>query len=71
MINVKVLISGIIMCCDENFTKLNLGNGYVAEKYDFEELFFKDKIVDGKGLLKTDYYASCIKSTETVSFICI
>ncbi len=71
MIDMNISISGILMCCDESLCSLNLGRGYTIEKLELNTLFFKDKIVDGRGYLDTDYYSSQIIENEQVFFICI
>lgn len=71
MIDVKVSISGIIMCCDESLCRLALGRGYTIEKCDLDTLFYKDKITNGRGNLDTDYFGSRIIEDEKVFFICI
>lgn len=71
MVNVNVSISGILMCCDESLCGLNLGNGYIIEKCDLDTLFFKDKIINGRGHLDTGYFGSRIIENDKVSFICL
>lgn len=71
MIDVNVTISGILMCCDESLCGLALGRGYIIKKCDFDMLFFKEKITNGKGYLDTDYFGSRIIENEKISFICI
>lgn len=71
MIDVNVAISGIIMCCEENFCGISLGRGYVIEKCNFDTLSFKDKITNGRGYLDTDYFGSRIIEDEKVYFICL
>lgn len=41
MIDVRVSVSGIIMCCDESLCDLNIGRGYIIEKNEFDTLFLK------------------------------
>ena len=71
MIDVNVSISGIIMCCDESLCGLVLGRGYTIEKCELDTLVFKDKIVNGRGFLDTDYFGSRIIDDENVFFICL
>lgn len=71
MIDVNVSISGIIMCCDESICNITFGRGYAIEKSELDNLFFKEKITNGKGQLDTDYYGSRIIEDEKVSFICL
>lgn len=71
MIDVKTSISGIIMCCDESLCGLSLGKGYTIEKCELDELFFKEKITNGRGHLNTDYFGSRIIENEKIYFICL
>lgn len=71
MIEAKVSISGILMCCDESICGLCLGRGYTIEKCGLDTLFFKDKITNGRGQLNTDYFGSRIIENEKVSFMCL
>lgn len=71
MIDVSVSISGIIMCCDESLCGLVLGRGYTIEKCNLDALFFKEKIINGSGLLNTDYFGSRIIENEKIFFMCI
>lgn len=71
MIDVNVSISGIVTCCDESLCGLAFGRGYTLEKCDFDTLFFKDKITNGRGHLNTDYFGSRIIEDEKLFFICL
>lgn len=71
MINVDVFVSGIIMCCNQSIIGLDFGNGYCIEKCEFNELPFKDKIVDGRQKLDIDYYGSRIINNDKVYFMCL
>lgn len=71
MIDVNISISGILMCCDESICDLNLNRGYTLEKCFLDTLFFKDKIINFKGQLNTDYFGSRIIEEDQVSFICL
>lgn len=71
MIDVRVSVSGIIMCCDESLCDLNIGRGYSIEKNEFDTLFFLENITNGRGDLDTDYYDSRIVENEKVHFICV
>ena len=71
MIDVNVSISGIMMCCDDSICSIDLGNGYHIEKCLFDSLPFKDRIIDGRGNLITDYYSSRVIDDEHTFFICI
>lgn len=71
MINVSVTISAIVMCSDESISSVNVGNGYTIKKILFDEFPFKDKVVDGRGLLSTDYFNSRLFENDNLYFMCI
>ena len=71
MIDVDVFISGIIMCCEDRIAEVNIGNGYSVEKMYFDQLPFKDKVIDGHGHLNTSYYGSRLNDEHGVYFMCI
>lgn len=59
--DIKVKMSTILLYVDETFIDVNVGNGYRAEKFQFDKGFqYYDNIVDGKGRLKIDYMGSRI-----------
>lgn len=70
MINVNVSISGIIQNCDEGFMDLHIGSGFSIVRKKLDELWFKERVVDGNGRLKCEYYGSRISETED-AFLCI
>ena len=71
MIDVNETISGIVMFCDESLLNVNLGNGYLLKKVRFEDLSFRDKIVDGQGRIANAYFMSRLIEDDVISFICI
>lgn len=71
MIDVSVTISAIIMCSDESISSVNVGNGYTIKKILFDDFPFKDNVVDGKGLLSTDYFNSRLFENDNLYFMCI
>ncbi|MCD7777188.1 MAG: hypothetical protein LUH47_01625 [Clostridiales bacterium] len=71
MIDVDVSIAGIVMCCNESICNVKFGKGYKFEKCSFDSLPFKDKIINGKGQLDTNYFGSRIIENGSVFFICI
>lgn len=71
MIDVSVTISAIVMCSDESISSVNVGNGYTITKILFDEFPFKDKVVDGRGLLSTDYFNSRLFENDNLYFMCI
>ena len=71
MVEVDIMISGILMCCDETLCGISLGRGYSIEKCELNTLFFKNKIINGEGKLDVAYYNSQIIENGEVFFICI
>ena len=71
MIDVHEAISGIVMFCDESLLAVNIGNGYSFKKNRFEDLPFKDKIIDGQGRIASAYFMSRLIENGVTSFICI
>jgi len=59
------------MCCDDGISGLTFGNGYHIEKCYFDDLPFKNRIVDGKGRLITEYVGSRLFNGEKMYFYCI
>lgn len=71
MVEVDIMISGILMCCDETLCGISLGRGYSIEKCELNTLFFNNKIINGEGKLDVAYYNSQIIENGEVFFICI
>ena len=71
MIDVHEAIAGIVMFCDDSLLNVNIGNGYLFKKKRFEDLSFKDKIIDGQGRIANAYFLSRLIEDEVTSFICI
>ncbi|HYE08885.1 MAG TPA: hypothetical protein VEF53_01750, partial [Patescibacteria group bacterium] len=72
MINVSVTIDAILLYCDESVTSLNLGNGYVISKANFDDLSYKNKVTDGNGHLTINYLGSRIYGpNNTISLMCL
>ena len=58
MTDVQVTIDGIILYCDESVSALQLGNGYTIKKLYFDEIPFRNKIIDGNGKIAISYLGS-------------
>lgn len=58
MPQVNVTIEGIVLYCDDSLNGLSLGNGYSIQKVFFNNLPFKEKIVDGRNRLSINYLGS-------------
>lgn len=72
MIDINVTIDGIVLFCDESVVGIHLGNGYVFGKKAFEDLSFKNKIIDGVGNISINYLGSRIfDENDKVFFICL
>ena len=71
MINVQVSIGGILMYCDDSIAGLNLGNGYSIEKVYFDDLPFKNRIVNGDGNLDSAYMGSRLYDDNGCYFMCV
>lgn len=71
MIDVHESIAGIVMFSDESMLNVIFGNGYSFKKSRFEDLPFKDKIVDGQGRIAPAYFMSRLIENGVISFICI
>ena len=71
MIDVHEAIAGIVMFCDDSLLNVNIGNGYLFKKKRYEDLSFKDKIIDGQGRIANAYFLSRLIEDEVTSFICI
>lgn len=64
--DVHVKIGAIILYCDETVQKLNIGNGYIIQKMNQQELFYSDKIIDGGGNLDISYMGSKLTFHENI-----
>lgn len=71
MVNVDESVSAILMCCDESISGINLGGGYTIQKVYFSDLPFKANIVDGRGIISTDYYFSRLYDQTGDYYMCI
>ena len=58
MPQVNVTIEGIVLYCDDSLDGMPLGNGYSIQKQYFDDLPFKEKIVDGRNRLSINYLGS-------------
>ena len=68
---VNITIDGVILYCDESVTKLNIGNGYKIEKRYFDEIPYKDRLVDNRGRLLPQYIGSQRQDEYGIYFMCI
>ncbi len=75
LINVDVEIEAILLSCDESIAEINFERDYEIVYIKQDELPFKDRIVNGRGQLSTDYYPSRITNHEmthdSVGFMCL
>lgn len=71
MYNVDVSISGIVQNCDQGILALNVGNGYSFHVMSFEDLPFRQKIVDGSNNVDAQYYNSIIHTENQQLLICL
>lgn len=60
MNQVEVNINGIMLYCDDSVSQLEIGNKYVVCKQYFNNLSYKDSIVDGTGQLNPGYLGSIL-----------
>ena len=68
---VKATINGIILYCDESVNKLNIGNSYKIEKKYLDEISYKDRLVDNRGILLPQYIGSQRQDDHGIYFMCI
>lgn len=71
MVNANASIYAIIMNCDETIKEIDLGNSYSIKKIYFDDLPFKNEIVNGKGMIDSDYIPSQLRDKAGNYFMCL
>ena len=70
MDNVKIVIDGIILNCDDSVLGLHIGNGYTIQKVYLDEFPYKDSITNGRGDLNIEYINSKRQDENGIYFYC-
>ena len=70
MDNVKIVIDGIILNCDDSVLGLPIGNGYTIQKVYLDEFPYKDSITNGRGDLNIEYIDSKRQDENGIYFYC-
>lgn len=72
MNQVEVNINGIMLYCDDSVSQLKIGNKYVVCKQYFNNLSYKNAIVDGTGQINPGYLGSLLQDNSGERyFMCI
>ena len=72
MPQVNVTIEGIVLYCDDSLDGMPLGNGYSIQKQYFDDLPFKERIVDGRNRLSINYLGSKQQDDSgRIYFLCL
>lgn len=69
--SINVEIGGVLLFCDQSLIKLNIGHGYVIEKCNMNDLFYKSKLSYEDHDLLIDYHESAITTGTDRYFMCL